>query len=113
MPIDNRTAHFNLPLPNVDNALTDDVQRLRDAITGIDSQLHGLDLSATTKANAVQSAAISTAATDATTKADAAQSAAALDATAKADAAQAAAIALIPPPNAASVLYAAVNFGAL
>ena len=73
MPIDNRTPFFGLSLPNAANQLVDDVQRLRDAITGIDTQLHGLDLSATTKANNAQSAA----AADSTTKANNAQSAAA------------------------------------
>lgn len=35
--IDNRTTNLNLPLPHQNNALTDDVYRLRDAITGIDT----------------------------------------------------------------------------
>lgn len=38
--IDDRTQHKNLPLPNDKNLLSDDVERLRAALTAIDSALH-------------------------------------------------------------------------
>lgn len=39
--IDNRTANLNLPLPHVDNALSDDVARLRTALTSVDAAIAG------------------------------------------------------------------------
>lgn len=44
MPIDNRTANLNLPLPNVANPLIEDVQRLRDAFIALDTKIHAIDL---------------------------------------------------------------------
>lgn len=41
--INDVTAHKLLPLPNQGNTLLEDVERLRDAITGIDSDLHAND----------------------------------------------------------------------
>jgi hypothetical protein len=41
MAIDDRTTNLNLPLPNIDNALSDDVGRLRDALNGIDTAVAG------------------------------------------------------------------------
>jgi hypothetical protein len=42
MPIDDRTTNRNYKLPNAGNFLADDVTRLRDALTAIDSDLHNL-----------------------------------------------------------------------
>jgi hypothetical protein len=39
MAVDNRTTHYNWPLPFADNTLADDVHRLVSAINGIDSEL--------------------------------------------------------------------------
>ena len=44
MPIDNRTANLNLPLPNAANDLIDDVQRLREAFIALDTKLHNFDV---------------------------------------------------------------------
>lgn len=41
---DNRTTNLNLPLPNVDNDLETDVQRLIEAISGLDGAVHGLQV---------------------------------------------------------------------
>ncbi|WP_072281634.1 hypothetical protein [Rappaport israeli] len=38
--IDERTPHNNLPLPNQQNLLSEDVERIRTAIGGIDEALH-------------------------------------------------------------------------
>ena len=38
---DDRTSHLDLPLPHADNELEDDVYRLRDAITKLDTALAG------------------------------------------------------------------------
>lgn len=38
MPINDRTVRLNLPLPHVDNLLEDDVARLREALTTIDTE---------------------------------------------------------------------------
>lgn len=35
--IDERTTHLNLPLPHAENLLEDDVQRIRQALTGLDA----------------------------------------------------------------------------
>lgn len=40
---DDRTTHVDLPLPHVDNLLSEDVERLRAAITGIDAKFAALD----------------------------------------------------------------------
>lgn len=40
--IDDRTANLNLPLPNQDNALRPDVQRIRDAFTAVDEAIDAL-----------------------------------------------------------------------
>ena len=40
MMIDDRTPNFNLPLPNPQNLLTDDVTRIRDSISAVDDALH-------------------------------------------------------------------------
>lgn len=45
MPIDDRTANFNFPLPNQANFLAEDVERIRGAFTQIDHELHGLSSS--------------------------------------------------------------------
>ncbi|SDH27820.1 hypothetical protein [Nitrosomonas sp. Nm132] len=45
MPIDDRTVNFNLPLPNSDNFLFNDVERIRGAFAQIDHELHGLSSS--------------------------------------------------------------------
>lgn len=42
MATDNRTTHYNLPLPNKDNKLSEDEPRLEQALAGIDTALHGL-----------------------------------------------------------------------
>lgn len=39
MPIDNRTPNLNLPLPHVDNLMSEDVQRLRDSLVTLDTQV--------------------------------------------------------------------------
>lgn len=41
---DDRTPHLNLPLPNLDNFLTEDVPRLREALTAIDTKFGALDI---------------------------------------------------------------------
>lgn len=41
--IDDRTPHLNLPLPNASNFLSEDVPRLREAITAIDTKFGLLD----------------------------------------------------------------------
>ena len=41
MPIDDRTTNLNLPKPNADNLLSDDVTRLRDALDAIDTAVFG------------------------------------------------------------------------
>lgn len=38
--IDERTAHFALPLPHPDNLLEEDVGRLRQAIEQVDGLIH-------------------------------------------------------------------------
>lgn len=38
--IDDRTTHLNLPLPNQDNTLIEDVPRLRDAFTALDTAVN-------------------------------------------------------------------------
>lgn len=43
MPIDDRTVNINLPLPNKDNFLLEDVVRLRNALTAIDVAIKALD----------------------------------------------------------------------
>lgn len=43
MPIDDRTSRLNLPLPNQDNFLEDDVQRLRDALSELDAKVATVD----------------------------------------------------------------------
>jgi hypothetical protein len=45
MTIDDRTVNFNLPLPNSDNFLFNDVERIRGAFAQIDHELHGLSSS--------------------------------------------------------------------
>lgn len=39
--IDDRTTHLNLPLPHSQNVMTDDVGRMRDAFSAIDSAIFG------------------------------------------------------------------------
>lgn len=38
--VDERTSHFNLPLPHSDNLLSEDVERIRQAMSEIDAALH-------------------------------------------------------------------------
>ena len=38
--IDDKTQHHQLPLPHADNLLSEDLPRLRDALTQIDAALH-------------------------------------------------------------------------
>lgn len=57
--IDNRTQVHNLPLPHPDNKLEDDVQRLRDALTAIDSLLQSIEQRLSTKSEAATVSAIS------------------------------------------------------
>jgi hypothetical protein len=40
---DDRTQSRNYPLPHPDNLMPDDVERLRQTISGIDSDIQGLD----------------------------------------------------------------------
>lgn len=61
--IDNRTPNFNLPLPNPQNLLTDDVARISDGFTAIDSQLQQQG-NAITQANTENSNAITQVRTD-------------------------------------------------
>ena len=49
MPIDDRTVNINLPLPNQDNFLLEDVVRLRSALTAIDVAIKALDTTLTGK----------------------------------------------------------------
>jgi hypothetical protein len=43
--IDDRTGHLNLPLPHPDNLLKNDVNRIREAVTGLDSAIQNQDSS--------------------------------------------------------------------
>lgn len=43
MSIDDRTSRLNLPLPNQDNFLEEDVQRLRDALSELDAKVATVD----------------------------------------------------------------------
>ena len=40
---DDRTTNKNLPLPNRDNVLADDVERIREAFKSIDTELAGIE----------------------------------------------------------------------
>ncbi|MBR2207192.1 MAG: hypothetical protein IJ859_00095 [Synergistaceae bacterium] len=40
---DDRTTNKNLPLPNRDNVLADDVERIREAFNSIDTELAGIE----------------------------------------------------------------------
>jgi hypothetical protein len=40
---DDRTSNRNYLLPHSDNLMSDDVERLRQTITGIDGDIQGLD----------------------------------------------------------------------
>lgn len=40
---DDHTPNRDYPLPHPDNLMPDDVERLRNTITGIDSDVQGLD----------------------------------------------------------------------
>lgn len=42
--VDDRTTHYNLALPNVDNILEDDVARLRSALNALDAALYPVDV---------------------------------------------------------------------
>jgi hypothetical protein len=42
---DDRTSNRDYPLPHPDNLMPDDVERLRQSITGIDGDIQGLDTS--------------------------------------------------------------------
>jgi hypothetical protein len=54
MPIINdRTPHYNLALPNQSNVLKDDVARLREALTSVDSALNAQDQTLAIKADLV------------------------------------------------------------
>lgn len=54
MPIINdRTTHYNLALPNQNNVLRDDVARLREALTSVDSALNAQDQTLAIKADLV------------------------------------------------------------
>ncbi|MGP5360525.1 hypothetical protein ACTXL1_06930 [Psychrobacter celer] len=53
MMIDDRTPNFNLPLPNSQNLLTDDVARISAGITAIDAELHAQTVAASDLSNAV------------------------------------------------------------
>lgn len=57
--IDNRTQAHNLPLPHPDNKLEADVQRLRDALTDIDSLLQSIEQRLSTKSEAATVSTIS------------------------------------------------------
>ena len=37
---DDKTTHYKLPLPSAENLLSEDVGRLRDSLSGIDTELH-------------------------------------------------------------------------
>lgn len=38
--VDNKTTHFQLPLPHPENLLQQDVYRIAQSIDGIDNELH-------------------------------------------------------------------------
>ena len=37
---DDKTTHYKWPLPSAENLLSEDVSRLRDSLSGIDTELH-------------------------------------------------------------------------
>lgn len=37
---DDKTTHYKLPLPSAENLLSEDVGRIRDSLSGIDTALH-------------------------------------------------------------------------
>lgn len=37
---DDKTTHYKWPLPSAENLLSEDVGRLRDSLSGIDTELH-------------------------------------------------------------------------
>ena len=37
---DDKTPHYKWPLPSVENLLSEDVSRLRESLSGIDTELH-------------------------------------------------------------------------
>ena len=37
---DDKTPHYKLPLPSAENLLSEDVGRIRDSLSGIDTELH-------------------------------------------------------------------------
>ena len=50
---DHRTPNRDYPLPHPDNMMPDDVERLRNTITGIDGDVQGLDTAQQTAGNTV------------------------------------------------------------
>jgi len=57
MTTDNRTEHLHLPLPHQDNLLEEDVGRLRDALSGLDTHAERTDAALSGKADAAATAA--------------------------------------------------------
>lgn len=43
--IDDRTPYLSLPLPHPDNLMKDDVVRIRETVTGLDSAIHAQEQS--------------------------------------------------------------------
>lgn len=65
MPIiDNRTPHLNLPLPNADNNLSNDVGRLISALNGLDSHANDVDIGKQNKTAATDALSALTPAAD-------------------------------------------------
>ena len=54
--VDDKTPHLGLPLPNIDNALEDDVGRLRGAFKALDEAVRTRDESASAASNATDEA---------------------------------------------------------
>ena len=50
---DDRTPNRNYPLPHPDNLMPDDVERLRQTISGIDSDVQGLNSTQLSTGNTV------------------------------------------------------------
>ena len=53
---DDKTTHYKWPLPSAENLLSEDVSRLRESLSGIDTELH-TEAQASTDAIAAESKA--------------------------------------------------------
>ena len=55
---DDKTPHYKWPLPSAENLLSEDVGRIRDSLSGIDTALHDEKTAAVDAESAARAAAI-------------------------------------------------------